>query len=274
MNAAVSIMDLARAIGGYSKPLEAIVALAAFFDDSGTHGPTPYVVFGGLLGTERQWAAFEAAWAALLKEPLPGKPPLRKFATSRCLARRGEFQGYSETERNEVIDRFNSVILDLGLVTVAQAVNKVAWDALVVGKVADELGPAEGLCFVKCLEKVIELCRQRKPGQPVAMIFDQGIGSRIEGLAQLYLTQSAIYPELRGIGFAKVEEILPLQGADIIANSSYFYAQESAGNPYGPTARKHFEPYILRDLSFGSVIERSHIEEIVARVQERMPHTR
>jgi hypothetical protein len=32
--------------------------LGAFFDDSGTHGDSPVVAMGGLLGTDEQWDFF------------------------------------------------------------------------------------------------------------------------------------------------------------------------------------------------------------------------
>jgi hypothetical protein len=247
-----------------------IVVLAAYFDDSGTHLSSPVVVVGGLLGTEEQWVVFKSEWAKLLARPLDGKPRLNQFHLSRCQARREEFRDYTPTERDHVIHLFNKVILDVGLVTIAAAVNKIAWDQLVVGNVAIELGNPEGLCFVKCLEAVMSTIRLRKPGQRVALVFDQGITDRIEGLAQLYFSQSEIYPELAGIGFGKVADVLPLQGADMIATGSYQFAQEWLRDREDAVGKAFFQDYLKRELSYGMVMDREHIEEIVARVQETL----
>ena len=42
--------------------------LVAYFDDSGTHGNAPVVLYGGFIATERVWADFETAWAAMLRK--------------------------------------------------------------------------------------------------------------------------------------------------------------------------------------------------------------
>ena len=200
--------------------------LAAFFDDSGTHSLSSVVVIGGLLGTAEQWAEFETKWAKLLELPLEGKLRLNQFHLSLCQARHGEFRHYTRVEIDRVTHLFNKIILDVGLVTISCAVNKIAWEKLVFGDVAVTLGKPEGLCFVKCLEAVIKIIRVQKPGQRVTLAFDQGITDRIEDLARLYYSQSEIFPELAGIGFGKVAEILPLQGADMFATGAYQFAQE------------------------------------------------
>jgi hypothetical protein len=244
--------------------------LAAYFDDSGTHSSSPVVVVGGLLGTEEQWALFGTQWAKLLEHPLNGKPRLNQFHLSTCQSNNDEFYDYKPLERDYIIHLFNKVILDVGLVTIGVAVNKIAWNKLVVGDIAVELGKPEGLCFVKCLEAVISTIRLRKPGQKVVLVFDRGIEDRIEGLARLYYSQSDIYPELAGIGFGKVSEILPLQGADMIATGSYQFAQEWLKDRETVAAKPYFQAYLKRELSFGMVIDREHIEEMVTRVRQTL----
>jgi hypothetical protein len=117
-----------------------IAVLGAFFDDSGTHASPRVVVIGGLLGTDEQWDAFASAWAALLAQPLPEKPPLSQFHLSPCRAAEGEFQSYNRTEIDLITHLFRRIILDLGFVTLAAAVNRSAWNELVVGDVAAQLG--------------------------------------------------------------------------------------------------------------------------------------
>jgi hypothetical protein len=270
----VSIVDFGRGLTGRLGQQEPWLAvLWAYFDDSGTHSDSEVVVVGGLLGTERQWVHFEREWAKLLWEPLPGKESLSKFHLSPCQARSDPFYGYTSVESDYLIHLFNSIILDTDLVALACAVNKTAWNELVVGEVAAELGPAEGLCFVKCLEAVMSTIRLRKPGEKVTLVFDQGIADRIVDLARLYFSQKQAYPELAGIGFAKVADILPLQGADMIATWSYQYAQEWIKDRESADAKPHFKKYLHRELSYGSVLDREHIEEMVQRVRQTMPWT-
>ena len=129
--------------------------LSAFFDDSGTHSSSPIVTLGGLLGTADQWEAFQAAWMDLLRSPMQGKPPLKEFHLSHCRAARGE-RNYSLVERDYLTKLFRQIILDLGLVTIAAAVDNVAWTELIVGEIKSELGNPEEYCFVKCVDTVVQ----------------------------------------------------------------------------------------------------------------------
>jgi hypothetical protein len=242
-----------------------IAVLAAFFDDSGTHPTSPVVVLGGLLGTERQWNAFGAAWAALLDRPLPGKPPLKQFHLSPLRATRDEFENYSLAERDHVNYLFRQVILDVGLVTLAAAVDRIAWNELVVGPLVELIGPPEQVCFVKCVDSVLDIIRLRKPGQRVVVAFDEGVRFHLENWARVYMSQPEKYPEIADIGFAKVSEVLALQGADLIATETYQFAQAWLKNPDGPDANPHFRDFITRDLSGGVILTTEHIHDMVAR---------
>jgi hypothetical protein len=119
----------------------------------------------------------------------------------------------------------------------------------------------------------VSTIRLRKPGEKVSLVFDQGIADRIVDLARLYFSQKEAYPELAGIGFAKVADILPLQGADMIATWSYQYAQEWLKDRENANAKEHFQKCLKRDLSFGRVVDREHIEEMIERVRETLPWT-
>ena len=247
--------------------------LFAFFDDSGTHLSSPVVALGGLLGTEDQWNAFNVAWANLLKNPAPGKPSLKQFHLSACRSGNGEFRTYNQTERDFVTTEFRNIILDTGFVTVAAAVDRLAWNELVIGPILEELGQPEEFCFVKCVDSVIGIIRTRKPWEKLIIGFDTGTRKRMENWARLYKSQSARYPEIHEIGFARVSEMLPLQGADMIALETYQYAQEWLKTRQRVTSNPHFQNFIYRDLSLGLILDRDLIEEAVARVKAHFAGT-
>ena len=244
--------------------------LGAFFDDSGTHASAHTVVMGGLLSTEDQWDVFAEEWNGLLASPLPGKPPLSRFHLSQCRAGAEEFRDYSRAERDRITYLFRHVILDVELVTIAVAVNKIAWDELVVDEVADELGDPIGYCVVRCIELLLNTIRFRKPGEKVCLFFDEGVREKLEPWRQLYGLRADRHPEIDGFIFAPVPKVVALQGADMIATETYQYNlkwQEDRENAPA-NANAHFRDYLRRDLSVGTVLDRENIVELVKSVRD------
>jgi hypothetical protein len=246
--------------------------LGAFFDDSGTHPTSPVVAIGGLLGTEAQWDVFAPAWEKQLASPLPGKPKLSQFHLSPCRAGRGEFRDYSRVELDLVTGEFRRIILNTGMVTVAAAVNRVAWNELVTGDMARELGSPEELCFYKCVEAVIKIIRLRKPGEKIMMAVDQGTKARLRWWRRAFLSQKAQYPELDTMFFAPVSKVVALRGADMIATETYQFAQAWLKDGEGAKENPHFSEFRYRELSTGLIYDHDQIAEMVMRVRERLAH--
>jgi hypothetical protein len=224
---------------------------------------------GALLGTEEQWDVFAAAWSELLAHPLPGKPPLSRFHLSPCRAGADEFRDYSLAERDRITYLFRHVILDVGLATIAVAVNKLAWNKLVVDEIADQLGDPIGFYLVKSIEQVLTTIRFRKPGERVFLFFDEAIKDKLEAWVQFYGMTKETHPEIEGFAFAPVPKVVALQGADMIATEIYQYnlkwlkdREDAPAN-----ANAHFRDYLKRELSVGIVFDREQIAEMVQRVR-------
>ena len=224
---------------------------------------------GGLLGTDEQWGTFEARWLALLKEPLPGKPPLTQFHLSPCRNAKGEFATYNLAERDRVTHLFRQVILEVGFVTVAVAADTAAWKELVVGEdVIEQLGTPLQFCFFKCVEAVAAITQSNKTSEPIDMYFDAGTESHVWELAEMFRQLKEQFPTLERVGFMPVKNIVALQGADMIAYETFLYGQECLKNPDNPVANAHFEDYVRRPLSMGLFARREHIEQFVSRAKE------
>lgn len=240
--------------------------LGAFLDDSGTHAGSRVVVIGGLLGTDAQWDIFAKSWEARLAYPLPDRPPLKHFHLSHCRSGHGEFATYSVAERDSVNYVFRKIILDAGLLTIAAAVNKVAWDELVIGEAKEELGSPLQLCFFKCMEAVLTRCRLDKPGQEVTLCFDVGIRPEIDAFASFCESQRGTYPELASIYYAPVPKVVALQGADMIAYETYKYGEQWFERRGESIPNPHFRDFVARNLSLGLVYDHDQIAEMVERI--------
>jgi hypothetical protein len=267
-----SIASVMRMMFGPAAKEKTVALFGAFFDDSGTHQGSPVTVIGGLLGNEMQWENFAPAWEAQVAEPLPGKPRLEKgFHLTDCRAGKGEFASYNQAERDRITYLFRQIILRHQLVSFAAVVNRKAWDEIVTGKLAAALGDPLQMCFVKCVDMVIDILRTNHISEGVFFFFDQGTKSELKKWADLYVSQNERYPEIDGMAFAPVGKLVPLQGADMIATESYQYAQQWLKDGADAKANAHFREFLRRDLSAGVIVDREMIEESISKLRANDP---
>ncbi len=228
--------------------------LSAYFDDSGTHGDSEIVVMVGFVGTEDQWKPFDEAWAAKLKEPLPGKPTLRRFHMANCMARHGEFFSYSEADRNAVIHDFRQLILDAKLIGYVMAVDKVAWDQIIVGQLRVLFGDAEWYALKSCFDFAIKKTEKQDADKAITIIFDDRPEVRkapfqdtFDKLKARFYNGDRKFPNwvhLIGSAFLSSETIRPLQAADMLAWESYTHAKRNIYETPAPLPRPHLQHFV------------------------------
>ena len=242
--------------------------LGAFFDDSGTHAGSPVLTVGGLLGTEDQWDQFAAAWTALLARPFDDKPPLRNCHLSACRAGDGEFSTYNQAERDRITYLFRRIIVDLDMVTIAAAVDNAAWDELARGETREMIVDPIGYCYVKCMDLLLQVIRSRKPGEKVAVAFDEGVRRHLELWSRFYRVQPDKYPEIETIYFAPVNRVVALQGADMIATETFYFGQRWLRHGADAKPNPHFVEFMQRQLSVGLILDRDAIANIIENMRD------
>ncbi len=148
-----------------------MLLLQCYFDDSGTHDASEFVVWGGVLGGVEQIVDLDAKWLRLLSEPLPGKPAIKNFHLSHCVMGLGDFEAYNfeaynHAERDRVRYLFREAILDSRLMPVAFGVDVLAWDKYIQGDLRDHLGDAERGAYGMCLKAACDIAvdHQKKSG--------------------------------------------------------------------------------------------------------------
>jgi hypothetical protein len=246
-----------------------MVILRAYFDDAGTHDRSDVTALGGLIGSAEQWDKFESAWAAKLSEPLPDyrKPPLRKFGLSDCVRRRpgSGFEFYSEVESEAVRHDFRRIILDANLTGVSVVIDKRAWDDLITGQLRNVLGDAVSACFNQCLSEIVRFANPYPHGHSLAVWFDQGIETPfLQYIGKLW-TRPEYGPRIKSVNFARVEHVLPLQGADIVATENYWRAVDWLKLGDGALPGPHWSHYLTNMLHQGQILDRGGIEDEVRR---------
>ncbi|MDO9489305.1 MAG: hypothetical protein Q7J32_13105 [Sphingomonadaceae bacterium] len=237
--------------------------LECYFDDSGTHGDSKIVTWGGLMGTSKQWDYLDKRWRKLLAEPLPGKPPLKQFHLSHCAALDGEFKDYKRGESDRLRYLFRQIIADAKLESYSFSVSTRDFDDLVRGRARDYFGSPERLAITGCLGR--SLIRANELGHEfVSIILDQGrmsdeIRAYAKAVEDTYIGAAALV----SIAAMKVGHWTPLQAADTVATEGYWSARtrlERGAPEYSP----HLKSMLGKlEVMRGYIMERSHLEKLV-----------
>lgn len=234
-----------------------LLMLKCYFDDSGTDAKSPALVWAGILGRAELIDKLDRDWRALLREPLPGKPPLEAFHLSSCAAAGGEFRTYSQAERDLTRRKFRQIIVESGAEGVGYAVSTKDYDELIQGAARDHYGTAEQCCVGGCIQYALERSAELGVKQ-VAIIFDEGrrtpeIQSILDRVKANYVGPA----ELVHIGFSPVTKFAPLQAADTLATETFWNAKDYLK---GVTVlRPHFNDFLKQIVAKGFIRGRNEI---------------
>ena len=209
--------------------------VTGYFDDSGTHPNSDVVLWYGLFGQNSQWDFFDQLWAAKLKEPSPGKPPLGRFHMAQCQAADGEFQGWNRTATDFLVHELGDIILKCGIWGDGVVIPRKDWDELVTGDLRVALGDAEGHCSRIAFVRATQWARQHGYSDKMAFVFDRRKEKEAEGkrIYHLFEHLARIEPnQVKPISFAfsDAASIRPLQAADMAAWEMYQYSREYLKN--------------------------------------------
>ncbi len=236
--------------------------LHCYFDDSGTHADSNLMVWGGLAGASGHFFKLDAAWRALLAEPLPGKPPISKFGVGDCRWAEGDFQYYTPPERDRVRNLFRNVILQSGMKPFSFAVDRDAWDQIVQGDMRDAYAcGAGGVAFSGCADIALNIAA-KSPGSQMACVFDRGQNNlETQGLiadAEVRAERDCIPITFT---FAAVKDVSGLQAADTIATEHYWYGMDLKKDPDAPLP-PHLKHLVTKVKTRAFVLERPQILQL------------
>ena len=239
-----------------------------YFDDSGTHRDSRVVVVGGLIGRVAQWESFEEAWKAKLADPLPKvkKPPLRKFALADCNSLKGEFLGYSPADAAVDTHDFRQILIANKLIGFAAAIERPAWQELVMSRSPPPFKEDLEECVCKCVEEVLSVAQRSDDGLAAA-VFDQGFWtSRLGDMIKEY-TLPLGFPRLVRFSYTPVVDTVGLQGADMVATENYWHAGKQLALGVGAGPRAHMRHYLDNMFHEGIILDRGGIETLLSSVE-------
>jgi hypothetical protein len=138
-----------------------------------------------------------------------------------CMQRDREFSNYSEAERDAVIHDFRQIILNANLIGNVTAVDRAAWDSIIVGPLRMLYGDAEWYCINTCMSFSINIATKHYQDNDASLIFDNR-PEVIKGPFQAILSKfEALYngdpefprwPDLAKSSFLPSEVHKPLAG--------------------------------------------------------------
>ena len=239
----LSLEDLARVSLPNRGERGMFAVLEFYFDDSGTHKGSRVAVWGGIVGYREYLNELEVAWREQLACPCDGRPPIKAFHSSHLAASDGEFEGYSETERDLTRYNFRKVIVDAGLTVLSFGVSVDDWDDIVKGPARVVLGSGERLIFGQAVLAGCAAAKAEK--QPLSFQFDRGRRSpELDSIIQPALDVAEMDGRFVSYGFSPVAENMGLQAADLVAHETYqFFTQylDDKSVATGPHLRRLFE---------------------------------
>ena len=235
---AVSIRELARVIlpGGTG----VIGMLAAYFDHTGTHDGSKVVAVAGLLADLDNWSIFEDQWREKLTAPLPGKPALRRFHMTDCMAGQAEFRGYTNGERDAVIHDFRQLILRSNCYGYCCAVLVDEWERqMPLPKISGISGP-QIFAIGDCVHRMWQMARGTTFHDAISLVVDRRdeVNNALDGHF-IDLAREEIPSGLTVLGpsFMPSMDVLPLQAADMFAWEVRNWAEANEG------VRPHAKPF-------------------------------
>jgi len=222
----LSAKELARLCLPLSTGNAVFSMLAAYFDDSGTHGGD-IVVVAGVFGYVNQIDYLSELWRKQLASPCPGKLPLSEFHMAECQSSHGEFAGWKRHETDFLVHELGTALIKSGIYGFGCALARKEYDELMIGDLRKAHGDAETFCLINAFVKVLRLSAQHTPDSHILIMFDNRPQKRVdlEKIYAIYKDSNGLRlrdaPSIEVLAFGSSKKIPALQAADMVAWEFY-----------------------------------------------------
>lgn len=262
MDAFISLPTIANGIHYVAHGRGRIMALRAYFDDTGTAPDDPLVGWAGYVGDEEQWDYAEQIWQAELR-----KRGLQHFHMTVCESGDGPYG--SRAERDALTHDLRQAILKAQLFGAAVIASKKDWNDLVPVSLLPTLGTAEQNCINICIWKAQNHSHQIDKGQPIALFFDSGGDQShvVSACAEF----NRLYQRNDPYAFAAMKLTPAIQMADMLAWELRQVSRVFFETGEVPPPRPHFESLVNNKWMDVFAINREAITNIVAEAVKGTP---
>lgn len=213
------------------------MVLQVFFDDSGNAPDQDVLVVGGLLSDADRWIAFAQEWEAALRAT-ETTPKVGFVKYSEIIRGKGQFDdrlGWDDALRSARLSKLVSIIVDHAMASLAVAVrhsdfNKHIRDVPFAGRFVINDAPYAWM-LDRTVGPTVEFLARRGLTETCDFYFDTSPGADA-WVQELWPAVQRIIPSLTddevpfgvrptigSVSFRSEVELLPLQGADIIAGA-------------------------------------------------------
>lgn len=235
--------DLSRAVLADQNGHVAVIR--AFLDESGTHDGSPVVTVAGYFARHMTWKIFTRDWRRALKPD-----GINIYHATDAQALEGEFKGWTEDERDDLVKKLLPIIARQQMVGVAmsivmrdyaEATKNRKWPHKIIGS-------PYATCFQWLIREILSSAQRVNTDEPIAIFHEQnnykGEAERAYEYVKLRHDKNN---NLAGFAFSTKDKYVPLQAADILA----FEAGKAASNsgqkmrrPLTAMSRPHNRPII------------------------------
>ena len=203
-------------------------------DESGTHEGSPAISVGAFFAKPKVWSAFTTEWNVTKRRT--GKAPVEVFHSTDCEALKGEFEGWSESERNVLVAQLMAVLAKHPLAGYGVGINLRALEAAFASRpdLQEFFGSPYIVCFKLAVETVIAAAEHFGSNEQLAFIHEAN-----DYEMEAHKAFASIKKERKkhagpmSLTFAGKSESVPLQAADVLA----FETNKRTRDPKRPARR-------------------------------------
>lgn len=195
------------------------MALAAYFDASGTHHGSSVMAFAAYVADVDQWQRFDAEWRDMLN-----RYELKVFHMTDCESLLGEFKGWTVQKKKTFLSSVVAKILLRARFGFSYSVNLHHFAEIIGGRYEDRLGNPFVFCLGGLLREIAYWCDTRQISEDIAYFIEQG-DDQNQYVASLMATaqeqENLQRFRVRSWTFGSKVAHTPLQAADFLAFESY-----------------------------------------------------
>lgn len=260
---------LARALHPGERHYKAMAMLTAYFDESGIHSSSEVILISGFVATSELWEKFDAEW----KENLDtARVPY--WHSTEYEARVGPFQGMNEGIRESLPVGLVKVLCKYKPTAIEGAISRKDWDQFKDLRIGQLFKAPYNLCFEYLIQQIAHWSQTEANGEPVSLIFadQKEYKNHAAEIYDLYRSNFTYARIVSGVSFYPVQNLRPLQAADMIAYEMYRLATGTKGRKIlkmmtDGGLSKHFGAY--DPLALPKLASQILTEKIVAKVKEK-----